>query len=184
VDEINRGDTAKVFGELLFLLEYRKEDVQLQYSPDEPFSLPENLFLIGTMNTADRSIALVDVALRRRFYFIEFAPMEEPVKSVLRKWLEKHELDGRPAVLLDALNEKIARDEIAIGPSYLMTRDGRAPNLERVWAHAILPVLEEHLYGSGRDVAREFGLDAVEKSLSPASPSLGGEVEEESEARR
>ena len=63
VDEINRGDTAKVFGELLFLLEYRDEHVQLQYSPEEPFSLPRNLFLIGTMNTADRSIALVDAAL-------------------------------------------------------------------------------------------------------------------------
>jgi MoxR-like ATPase len=182
VDEINRGDTAKVFGELLFLLEYRKEHVQLQYSPDEPFSLPKNLLLIGTMNTADRSIALVDAALRRRFYFIEFAPTEEPVKSVLRKWLEKHELDGRPAALLDALNEKIARDEIAIGPSYLMTRDGQAPNLERAWTHAILPVLEEHLYGTGRDVAHEFGLGAIEQSLSPPSPpAIAGDAVGEAE---
>ena len=126
VDEINRGDTAKIFGELLFLLEYRDEQVQLQYSPEEPFSLPQNLFLIGTMNTADRSIALVDAALRRRFYFIELAPTHEPVKSVLRGWLEQHELDDEPALLLDALNEKIARDEIAIGPSYFMTKDGDA----------------------------------------------------------
>jgi MoxR-like ATPase len=182
VDEINRGDTAKVFGELLYLLEYRKESVQLQYSPEEPFFLPQNLLLIGTMNTADRSIALVDAALRRRFYFIEFAPTEEPVKSVLRRWLEKHELDEEPARLLDVLNERIARDEIAIGPSYLMTSDGRPPNLERVWTHAILPVLEEHLYGSGRDVAKEFGLDALRQALEPAAVADGvdADVEEDS----
>jgi MoxR-like ATPase len=185
VDEINRGDTAKVFGELLFLLEYRREDVQLQYSPDEPFSLPKNLLLIGTMNTADRSIALVDAALRRRFYFIQFAPTEEPVRSVLRRWLEKHELDREPAALLDALNEKIARDEIAIGPSYLMTRDGQAPNLERVWTHAILPVLEEHLYGTGRDVAHEFGLEVIKQSLSPrSSPGIAGDAVGETEPER
>lgn len=171
VDEINRSDTAKVFGELLFLLEYRSEDVQLQYSPEEPFSLPKNLFLIGTMNTADRSIALVDAALRRRFYFIEFAPTDEPVRSVLRKWLDKHELDLEPARLLDTLNERIARDEIAIGPSYLMTSDGSAPQLDRVWTHAILPVLEEHLYASGRDVALDFGLEALRKALAPPSPA-------------
>jgi 5-methylcytosine-specific restriction protein B len=175
VDEINRGDTAKVFGELLFLLEYRKERVQLQYSPEEPFGLPENLLLIGTMNTADRSIALVDAALRRRFYFVEFSPTEGPVKEVLRKWLEKHKLDTRPARLLDALNEKIARDEISIGPSYLMTANGDPPNLERAWTHAILPVLEEHLYGSGRNISDEFGLQALDKAMS-TSPVVNDET--------
>ena len=73
IDEINRGQIAKVFGELYFLLEYRDSEINLQYS-DEPFSLPENLYIIGTMNTADRSIALVDLALRRCFYFVEFHP--------------------------------------------------------------------------------------------------------------
>ena len=86
IDEINRGSLAKVFGELYFLLEYRDEKIVLQYS-DEPFSLPSNLYIIGTMNTADRSIALVDLALRRRFYFVEFHPDDEPVKGVLRRWL-------------------------------------------------------------------------------------------------
>jgi MoxR-like ATPase len=165
VDEINRADTAKVFGELLFLLEYRDEHVQLQYSPDDQFALPKNLFLIGTMNTADRSIALVDAALRRRFYFVELGPTQEPVDGVLRAWLKRHELPLEPADLLDALNAKIAKDEIAIGPSYLMTKDGSAPDLERVWKHAIIPVLEEHLYGSGRVVAKEFGLAELLASL-------------------
>ncbi|HEX5541572.1 MAG TPA: AAA family ATPase [Micromonospora sp.] len=63
IDEINRGNLAKIFGELYFLFEYRDERIRLQYSPEE-FTLPTNLYLIGTMNTADRSIALVDAAMR------------------------------------------------------------------------------------------------------------------------
>ena len=73
IDEINRGNLAKVLGELYFLLEYRDEQVALQYS-NERFSLPKNLWFIGTMNTTDRSIALVDAALRRRFYFLTSSP--------------------------------------------------------------------------------------------------------------
>ena len=78
IDEINRANLPKVLGELLFLLEYRKEAVRTLYRPDVPFSLPENLKFIGTMNTADRSIALIDSALRRRFHFIPFFPMKAP----------------------------------------------------------------------------------------------------------
>lgn len=121
VDEINRGNVAKVFGELYFLLEYRNRSIALQYSPEARFSLPENLYVIGTMNTADRSIALVDSALRRRFYFIPFSPAQEPFRDVLAKWLAKHELDPEPASLLAALNEALVAepgvgDEFAIGP--------------------------------------------------------------------
>ncbi|MBM4418705.1 MAG: AAA family ATPase, partial [Chloroflexi bacterium] len=72
IDEFNRGNIAKVFGELYYLLEYRDEDLQLQYGRQEKFRLPKNLWFIGTMNAADRSIALLDAALRRRFYFVEF----------------------------------------------------------------------------------------------------------------
>ena len=86
IDEINRGNLAKVFGELYFLLEYRDQPIQLQYS-NESFELPENLYIIGTMNTADRSIALVDLALRRRFHFVEFHPDKVPVKGLLERWL-------------------------------------------------------------------------------------------------
>ena len=74
--------------------------MNLQYS-DEPFSLPKNLWFIGTMNTTDRSIALVDAALRRRFYFFNFFPDEPPVKGLLRRWLEKNkprtEMGRRPS---------------------------------------------------------------------------------------
>jgi hypothetical protein len=164
VDEINRGNVAKVFGELLFLLEYRRREIQLQYWPGEPFSLPENLFLIGTMNTADRSIALVDAALRRRFYFVEFSPTEAPVRDVLSRWLAEHDLDDEPARLLDRLNELIGADDFAIGPSYLMNRAGEAPDLDRIWERAILPLLHEHYFGTGWD-ASSHGLTALRRQI-------------------
>jgi 5-methylcytosine-specific restriction protein B len=89
IDEINRGNLPKIFGELYFLLEYRDQAIDLMYSPDsaEPFSLPKNIYVIGTMNTADRSIALVDTALRRRFAFLPLHPSEEPTSGILRRWL-------------------------------------------------------------------------------------------------
>lgn len=71
IDELNRGNLAKVFGELYFLLEYRGKAMRLQYS-EADFVLPENLWIIGTMNSTDRTISLLDAALRRRFYFLEF----------------------------------------------------------------------------------------------------------------
>lgn len=79
IDEINRGNLAKIFGELYFLLEYRDQSIGLLYSAGEEddFTLPGNVFLIGTMNTADRSIALVDTAMRRRFAFMPLHPAEE-----------------------------------------------------------------------------------------------------------
>ena len=92
IDEINRANLAKVFGELYFLLEYRDESISLQYSPDKEFTLPQNLFLIGTMNTADRSIARIDTAMRRRFAFVELDPRIPPVQGLLSRWLDEHHL--------------------------------------------------------------------------------------------
>jgi 5-methylcytosine-specific restriction protein B len=169
VDEINRGNIPKIFGELLFLLEYRDEAVELQYGKDQ-FSLPENLLLMGTMNTADRSIALVDAALRRRFFFIPFMPTEEPVAGVLRSWLKENERDELPALLLDELNRRIAKDEVAIGPSYLMSGDGSRASLESIWRHAILPLLDEHYYGTKVNVHTEFGLEACLDAVKGGEP--------------
>lgn len=88
IDEINRGNLAKVFGELYYLLEYRNEEITLQYGA-EPFKLPDNLYVIGTMNTADRSIALLDMALRRRFRFVDLIPDAPPLKGLLGRFLEE-----------------------------------------------------------------------------------------------
>ena len=166
VDEINRGNIAKVFGELYFLLEYRDEAISLQYSPGEQFSLPANLYVIGTMNTADRSIALVDSALRRRFYFQALMPTRPPVNQVLRTWLARCGFEPEPADLLDELNGLIEDEEYAIGPSYLMTDGDQAPKLEHVWERGILPLLEEHYFGTQRDVHREFSLTSLRARLA------------------
>ena len=125
IDEINRGNLSTVLGELYFLLEYRNADMQLKYS-DDKISLPENLWIIGTMNTADLSIAPVDVALRRRFHFFEFRPDKPPVEGLLRRWLAEHA--PRMSWIADAVdraNEKLPEPQAAIGPSYFMKRRPR-----------------------------------------------------------
>ncbi|MER7485658.1 DUF4357 domain-containing protein [Streptomyces sp. NPDC126497] len=165
IDEINRANLAKVFGELYFLLEYRNKSVRLTYSGDD-FALPPNLFVIGTMNTADRSIALVDAAMRRRFAFVELSPRTEPTSGLLRRWLEREGREAEPADLLDALNARIDDPDFRIGPSYLMRRGVyREGGLERTWRTRILPLLEEHHYGEGVDVGQRYGLAALRESL-------------------
>ena len=150
IDEINRGNIAKVFGELYFLLEYRDEKISLQYQrkSGESFSLPKNLYIIGTMNTADRSIALVDLALRRRFYFVEFHPDNEPVKSVLRRWLgEGSEVEWVADVVEEANRQLEEYKHAAIGPSYFMRDSLRKEDVPRIWKHSVLPYIEELLFG-------------------------------------
>ncbi|TDE26361.1 AAA family ATPase [Actinomadura sp. 6K520] len=167
IDEINRANLAKVFGELYFLLEYRDDSIQLQYSPGDAFTLPGNVFFIGTMNSADRSIALIDAAMRRRFAFVEMHPASHPVKNVLRNWLKANgSTDDSRADLLDALNAEIGVEghDFQIGPSYLMGPDAESPDgLDRVWEYSILPLLEEHYYGrlSRGEVHDRFGLTAI-----------------------
>ena len=168
IDEINRGNLAKIFGELYFLLEYRDESLILQYgnTTDDEFSLPKNLFVIGTMNTADRSIAMVDAAIRRRFYFVEFSPTEKPISGLLREWLKRERLDEDVALLLEALNERLDDTDYSIGPSYLMTEGvGQQRELERIWKHAIMPLLTEHFYGQPGAVER-FELSVLQRALA------------------
>jgi 5-methylcytosine-specific restriction protein B len=184
IDEINRGNLAKIFGELFFLLEYRDRPIRLQYSPEEEFELPDNLFVIGTMNTADRSIALVDSALRRRFYFVPFSPLAPPIDALLGKWLDREGYSRRPAELLAALNEALAEtpgigEEFAIGPSYFMTRSGE-PNVERVWEYSILPLLVERLYGAKTEgeIAAEYSIAEIGRRLDNGAeePPMGDEA--------
>ena len=166
IDEINRGNLAKIFGELYFLLEYRDEPVDLLYS-EEPFSLPKNLYIIGTMNTADRSIALVDLALRRRFYFKMFHPDDEPVKSVLAKWLKANAPDLHwVADVVGRVNELLEDDRhAAIGPSYFMQDKLDEAKVKRIWEHSVLPYIEERRF-SGEAVSDEFDLKKLRRSVS------------------
>ena len=160
IDEINRGNLSKVFGELYFLLEYRDREMQLQYS-DTLFALPKNLYVIGTMNTADRSIALVDLALRRRFHFVEFHPGKPPVAGLLGRWLERHA--PQMVWVADAVeraNRELDDRQAAIGPSYFMKDELDEEMVGLIWEHNVLPYIEEHLYGEHERLAR-FGLDAL-----------------------
>ena len=172
IDEINRGKVANVFGELYYLLEYRDETIRLQYQRDggETFQLPGNLYIIGTMNTADRSIALVDLALRRRFNFIEFHPDEEPVKGVLRRWLRDKAPDMEwVADVVDRANERLADDRhAAIGPSYFMKDDLDEDAVKRIWKHSVLPYIEERLFGEG-DRLSEFDLQRLRGAEGPGT---------------
>jgi MoxR-like ATPase len=171
IDEINRGNIAKVFGELYYLLEYRGERITLQYSR-EPFELPRNLWIIGTMNTADRSIALLDAALRRRFFFVPFFPDEAPVEDLLRRWLRRN----RSGLLwvadaVDWANRRLNNRNAAIGPSYFLRGDLTEQWVRTIWRHAVLPYVAEQFFGE-EDRLAEFELDTLRKlgAFPPAVP--------------
>ena len=179
IDEINRGKLASVFGELYFLLEYRDQVITLQYQRDqnEKISLPSNLYIIGTMNTADRSIALVDLALRRRFYFVEFHPDDEPVRGVLRRWLEANDMTEVMWVadVVERANELLKDDRhAAIGPSYFMKDGLDDAMVERIWKHSVLPYIEERRFG-GDEVSDDFDLAKLKVNVKADSGSTDGE---------
>ena len=184
IDEINRGNPAKVFGELYFLLEYRDKAIDLQYrgEDDPPFSLPDNLYIIGTMNTADRSIALVDLALRRRFYFVEFHPDDEPVKDVLSLWLEANDLDMEwLADVVKLANEKMKNDRhAAIGPSYFMKDGLDEKAVRRIWKHSVRPYIEERRFGEG-DLG-QFDLDTLREEVRRNRDGEDGEPQADADS--
>ena len=143
IDEINRANLARVFGELMYLLEYRKQSIRLAGST-EPFSIPENVYIIGTMNTADRSIALVDHALRRRFAFIPLHPNFDVLRSYHRRM--KTGFDPEPLIEeLRRVNEGINDPHYELGISYFLQRTS-ADELESIWRMEIEPYLEEYFF--------------------------------------
>ena len=157
IDEINRGNIAKIFGEMYFLLEYRDREIQLQYS-DNAFKMPKNLYFIGTMNSADRSIGLIDSALRRRFHFVSFYPTEKVMKDLLRNWLKKNAPDVVwIADAIDEVNSKIDRN-FAVGPSHFMKSNLNESLARKVWNRSILPYLEDIFFNQQSKVD-EFRLE-------------------------
>lgn len=164
LDELNRGNLARIFGELYYLLEYRRDEIGLMYSPTERFSLPDNLILLGTMNTSDRSVATIDQALRRRFHFVPLFPTDEPVKGMLRQYLR----DRNPqmtwlADLLDEANERLGDRNVAIGPSHFMRPDLDENTARLVWDHSVIPSIEEQFFGEGSRI-EEFRFDVLRSS--------------------
>lgn len=144
IDEINRGNISKIFGELITLIEEDKRErlyAQLPYSKDQ-FTVPHNLSIVGTMNTADRSIAAIDIALRRRFKFVEMMPNSDLVKDVTIEGINLKQL-------MDDLNRRISvlidRDH-QIGHAYFM-HINTLGELKDAWFNKILPLLNEYFYG-------------------------------------
>jgi 5-methylcytosine-specific restriction protein B len=118
------------------------------------------------MNTADRSIAKIDSAMRRRFRFVELHPHTPPVQGLLARWLDRKRLPAWPAQVLDELNARIEDADAAIGPSYLMdTRIyQRGDGVERVWQYSIMPLLSDMFYGQA-DLDERYGLAALRKAI-------------------
>jgi hypothetical protein len=150
IDEINRANLSRVFGELMYLLEYRDEAIPLA-AGGQPFQIPQNVHLIGTMNTADRSIALVDHALRRRFSFIRLDPNFE----VLKGYLDKQGLPSESLVtILREVNGTIEDPNYAIGISFFLRGDLKL-FLADIWTSEIEPYLEEFFYDQ-REKVHQF----------------------------
>jgi 5-methylcytosine-specific restriction protein B len=173
IDEVNRGNLPKIFGELLYLLEYRGEAVRLMYRrADKPFVLPPNLYFLGTMNTADRSIGVIDAALRRRFHFRGLFPNRLPIAATLDKWIATHspDLAWLPDVV-KRLNERlVATDhQLQVGHSYFMREDLTEERVDLIWRADVLPFLEDQLFGR-ENVADTFALARIRGEVAPPEP--------------
>lgn len=189
IDEINRGNVAGIFGELITLIEEDKRigsleelRVTLPYS-SEPFGVPENLYIIGTMNTADRSLAGVDLALRRRFEFVEMPPRPDELAGVVVEGVDV-------AALMKTLNERIqslkGRD-FAVGHAFFLRLKGlgeqaRLEHLAAVFSGKVIPLLKEYFFEDDRQIAAALGQseqranawDYLERDRT--APVSGGQV--------
>ena len=164
IDEINRANLPKVLGELLFLFEYRDESVRTLYRPDQPFQLPSNLWFVGTMNTADRSIALIDAALRRRFQFVPFFPDRGPASGLLDRWLRANGEPEWVGVLVDIVNndltDALGGSHLLLGASHFMKNGLDRDKLRQIWEYNIEPFIEDQFFGNPAQIDR-FRFDAV-----------------------
>lgn len=157
IDEINRGNISKIFGELITLIEEDKRDdyeVTLPYSK-EKFKIPSNLYIIATMNSTDKSIATIDIALRRRFTFLKMEPKEELVKNENAKALMKE--------LNEYIKKTIGKD-YQLGHSYFMKIENE-DDLSFVKEYKIKPLLEEYFYGDNENYKKDLKILGFEDEL-------------------
>jgi len=168
IDEINRGNVAQIFGELITLIEPDKRNgnkeslsVTLPYSKKKDFSIPPNLYIVGTMNTADRSVEALDTALRRRFTFIEMPPKYDLPE------LEHEIIDGITLEMimktLNARIEKLLDKDHLIGHSYFLSVDNLAC-LNQIFHQNIIPLLQEYFYGDFAKIGLVLGEAFFEKN--------------------
>lgn len=158
IDEINRANLASVFGELMYLLEYRQQEIPL--AGGGRFSIPANVRIIGTMNTADRSIALVDHALRRRFAFIHLPPNYD----LLRRYHAETSFPANGLIaLLKDLNNAIDDPHYHVGHSFFL-RPNLAQDLEDIWCMEIEPYLEEYFFNQ-TDQLKNFRWAQIAKRI-------------------
>ncbi len=173
IDEVNRGNLSNIFGELMMLIESDKRDpdyaVPLTYSPEsEPFHVPENLYLIGMMNTADRSLAMVDYALRRRFSFHRLKPAfgTDQFRNHLNDRGVDEDLIDRIVDRFSALNQRIREDHRNLGPGFEIGHSFFCPSdddegLDASWYEAIVwqeiePLLREYWFDRSDHVDGEI----------------------------
>lgn len=184
IDEINRGNVACIFGELITLIEEDKREnvmLTLPYSR-ESFTVPKNLHIIGTMNTADRSVEALDSALRRRFTFEPCLPDHELLRQCQPKSLKVNLAD-----MLQTINERIEalldRDH-RIGHSYFMglqKQENPLQGLRVIFANKIKPLLEEYFYGNTAKIGMVLGEAFVRRRTNGVSFATGDWEQEEEE---
>lgn len=167
IDEINRGNISKIFGELITLIESTKRagmpeaaSAILPYSGDE-FSVPSNVYILGTMNTADRSIALMDTALRRRFQFVEMMPDSDVLRKINADKVE----DLDVAAMLDKINERIEYlydREHTIGHAFFtdLKDDATLVKLQSIFEKSVIPLLQEYFYEDYQKIQLVLGDNA------------------------
>ncbi len=157
IDEINRANVSSVFGELIYALEYRNEKIATPYSVDgvNEIELPDNLYLIGTMNTADRSIGNIDYAVRRRFIFFPMLPDREVINNSDNKdkELALFLFDKTAQLFDDHLNEDYNKDDVQVGHTMFLANDENETKLKFIYQ--VLPILREYykdgILAAGKD---------------------------------
>jgi len=167
IDEINRGNLSKIFGEVISCLDRDSNPVILAFDPEQKLSLPTNLFIVGTMNSTDRSIAIVDYALRRRFEFIRFSPDIELLKLVTNE--TSPDLEGISIInFFSKINEQLHMHlgkEFCLGHTYFMPKRieqsqyyvWTIKELERTFNYSILPIIEEYCFENEQMLISIFG---------------------------